>query len=198
MAYDSDLGPQAAPRRRLQRQLLRLRHARSAVRQPDGPSGLCQGRRLEPHRHAQRRTPATSMIPAGVPGRDDIDHKPTYDPEAARQLLADANYPGGAGFPTSRARRRTASAYEETVAAELEQNLGVQVKRRGPGLQRLHQSHARPWFAGHLDAVVERRLSAPARLPGPAARDGQHQQRWRVEQRRVRRAASRRQRRRPI
>jgi oligopeptide transport system substrate-binding protein len=72
-------------------------------------------------------TPATSMIPAGVPGRDDIDHRPTYDPEAARQLLADADYPGGAGFPPV-VLGTYGVGYEETVAAELEQNLGVQVE----------------------------------------------------------------------
>jgi oligopeptide transport system substrate-binding protein len=71
-------------------------------------------------------TPATSMIPEGIPGRDDVDHKPTYDPEAARQLLADASYPGGQGFPPV-VLGTYGVGYEQTVATELEQNLGIQV-----------------------------------------------------------------------
>ena len=70
--------------------------------------------------------PATSMIPAGVPGRDDVDHRPSYDPEAARQLLADADYPGGVGFPPV-VLATYGVGFESTVAAELEQNLGVHV-----------------------------------------------------------------------
>ena len=69
---------------------------------------------------------APSMVPAGVPGRDDLDHRPSYDPEAARQLLADAQFPGGAGFPTV-VLATYGVGYELAVAAELEENLGVAV-----------------------------------------------------------------------
>jgi len=72
-------------------------------------------------------TPATSMIPAGVPGRDDADHRPSYDPDAARQLLADADYPGGVGFPPV-VLATYGVGFEQTVATELETNLGVQVE----------------------------------------------------------------------
>lgn len=72
-------------------------------------------------------TPATSMIPAGVPGRDDADHRPTYDPDAARQLLADADYPGGVGFPPV-VLATYGVGFEQTVATGLETNLGVQVE----------------------------------------------------------------------
>lgn len=71
--------------------------------------------------------PATSMIPAGVPGRDDVDHRPTYEPDVARQLLAEADYPGGDGFPTV-VLATYGVGFEQTVAAELEANLGVQVE----------------------------------------------------------------------
>ena len=53
--------------------------------------------------------PATSMVPVGIPGRDDADHRPTYEPEEARDLLARAGFPGGAGLPDDHAphlRRR--------------------------------------------------------------------------------------------
>lgn len=69
---------------------------------------------------------ATSLVPAGVPGRDEEDHRPTYDPEAARQLLADANFPNGDGFPPV-TLATYGVGFEETVAAELEANLGVEV-----------------------------------------------------------------------
>lgn len=71
--------------------------------------------------------PATSMIPTGVPGRDDIDHRPSYEPDVARQLLADADYPGGVGFPAV-VLATYGVGFEQTVAAELEANLGVQVE----------------------------------------------------------------------
>jgi oligopeptide transport system substrate-binding protein len=69
---------------------------------------------------------ATSLVPAGVPGRDEEDHRPTYDPDAARQLLADANFPNGEGFPTV-TLATYGVGFEQTVAAELEANLGVTV-----------------------------------------------------------------------
>jgi oligopeptide transport system substrate-binding protein len=69
---------------------------------------------------------ATSMVPIGVPGRDDEDHRPAFDPDAARDLLEQAGFPGGAGLPPI-----TIATYgvggEQTVATELEANLGVQV-----------------------------------------------------------------------
>lgn len=70
--------------------------------------------------------PATSMVPIGVPGRDEGDHRPTFDPGAARDLLEQAGYPGGVGFPTV-LLGTYGVGFEETVAAELEENLGVQV-----------------------------------------------------------------------
>ncbi len=71
--------------------------------------------------------PATSMIPPGIPGRDDPDYRPSYEPEVARQLLADADYPGGVGFPTV-VLATYGVGFEQTVAAEIEANLGIQVE----------------------------------------------------------------------
>ena len=44
-------------------------------------------------------TPATSMVPPGIPGRDATDYLPTTDPGRARTLLAQAGFPDGRGFP---------------------------------------------------------------------------------------------------
>ena len=70
--------------------------------------------------------PATSMVPAGIPGRDDADHRPTYEPGAARELLAQAGFPGGEGVPDVTLVTYGAGG-ETTVAADLEANLGVHV-----------------------------------------------------------------------
>ncbi len=75
-------------------------------------------------------TPATSMIPPGVPGRDDADHRPSYDPDHARQLLADAGFAGGQGFPTV-TLATYGVGYEQTVANELQAELGVTVNVEG-------------------------------------------------------------------
>ena len=70
--------------------------------------------------------PATSMVPVGIPGRDDADHRPTYEPEVARNLLAAAGFPGGEGMPAVTVMTYGAGS-ETTVAAELQANLGVQI-----------------------------------------------------------------------
>jgi ABC-type transport system substrate-binding protein len=71
-------------------------------------------------------TPATSMVPPGIPGRSDRDFLPARDPDAARALLAEAGYPGGRGFP-SVTLIDPGSAYTRGVVAELKRELGVTV-----------------------------------------------------------------------
>ena len=71
-------------------------------------------------------TPATSMIPVGVPGRDETDYSPKYDPTGAKALLAAAGYPDGASFPTV-ILATYGVGYEQTVAKQLHDNLGVTV-----------------------------------------------------------------------
>jgi ABC-type oligopeptide transport system substrate-binding subunit len=74
--------------------------------------------------------PATSMIPAGIPGHDGLDHRPTYDPDEARALLEQAGFPGGEGLPVI-TLATYGVGYEDTVRLELEQNLGVDVDVEG-------------------------------------------------------------------
>ena len=69
---------------------------------------------------------ATSMVPVGIPGRGGHDFGPSYDPAAARQALAEAGYPGGAGFP-SITLTTTGYPYDAAAAAELHDVLGIQV-----------------------------------------------------------------------
>jgi oligopeptide transport system substrate-binding protein len=71
--------------------------------------------------------PATSMVPAGIPGRDEADHRPSFDPQAARDLLTGAGYTNPADFPDV-VLATYGVGFEETVAAQLEANLGVSVQ----------------------------------------------------------------------
>jgi oligopeptide transport system substrate-binding protein len=70
--------------------------------------------------------PATSMVPVGISGRDDANHQPQFNPDDARSLLAAASYPGGQGLPPI-TLTTYGVGYEQTVAAELDANLGVHV-----------------------------------------------------------------------
>jgi oligopeptide transport system substrate-binding protein len=71
-------------------------------------------------------SPATSMVPPGIPGRSDTDFSPTHDPDAARAALAAAGFPGGAGFPE--VTLVNGSGYDDAVIAELERELGIHLK----------------------------------------------------------------------
>ena len=70
---------------------------------------------------------ATSMVPPGIPGRSDRDVIPTYDPDGARALLAEAGFPGGAGFPVVTILSG-GSPYDDTIIAELERELDIDVQ----------------------------------------------------------------------
>ena len=70
---------------------------------------------------------ATSMVPPGIPGRSERDVVPVHDPDRARALLAEAGYPGGAGFPDVTIQSG-GSPYDEAVITELEAVLGVEVE----------------------------------------------------------------------
>jgi ABC-type oligopeptide transport system substrate-binding subunit len=73
--------------------------------------------------------PATGgFVPPGMPG-----HLPgialPYDPEQARQLLAEAGYPGGQGFPAIECCVRAGQTdLGENLQAQWQMNLGVQIE----------------------------------------------------------------------
>lgn len=77
--------------------------------------------------------PAYSMIPPGLPGYagDRLRPLQAFDPTIARQLLAEAGYPGGRGFPKTELWLRNAPASLRTVAealqAMLKDQLGIDV-----------------------------------------------------------------------
>ncbi len=71
-------------------------------------------------------TPATSLIPAGIEGRGTTDYSPPYDIAGAKAALAKAGYPNASGFPQVTLVSQ-GGGFEEAVADELQQNLGVKV-----------------------------------------------------------------------
>jgi ABC-type oligopeptide transport system substrate-binding subunit len=73
------------------------------------------------------QVPAVSMVPPGIPGAGDKDWLPLHDPDRARELLAEAGYPGGSGLPPIQFAVGGASL-ADAIAADIERELGVDVE----------------------------------------------------------------------
>jgi oligopeptide transport system substrate-binding protein len=75
--------------------------------------------------------PATSIIPPGMPGYvDGLGATYDYNPDGARQLLSQAGYPNGQGFPALTFNFATTGANQrrtEFIQAQLKQNLNVTI-----------------------------------------------------------------------
>lgn len=76
--------------------------------------------------------PAYTMLPPGFPGYVGDRYKDiqAYDPSLARQLLADAGYPKGRGFPTVECWLRGAgrSMMAEAIQGMLRETLGINIR----------------------------------------------------------------------
>lgn len=71
---------------------------------------------------------AEGLVPPGIPSYDPDLKGLEYDPEKAQQLLAEAGYPEGAGFPSLEVGAYGANIdASEAVAAMLNANLGIDV-----------------------------------------------------------------------
>jgi ABC-type oligopeptide transport system substrate-binding subunit len=95
--------------------------------------------------------PAISMVPPGIPGAGDANWLPTHDPERARQLLAAAGFPGGAGLPTihfATGQLPLAAG----IAADLERELGMRVELEilDDHLERIVNDPPNIWVTGWI------------------------------------------------
>jgi oligopeptide transport system substrate-binding protein len=92
--------------------------------------------------------PANSLVPPGIPGRSDLDLLPPYDPAQGRALLAQAGFPGGAGFPDV-ALQTGGSFYEAAVQAAIARELGVHLRDEvlGDFLERMLGKDRPPMWA---------------------------------------------------
>lgn len=95
--------------------------------------------------------PATSMVPAGIPGAGTRSWLPAYDPAHARQLLADAGHAGGAGLPTihfAAGQLPIAGG----IAADIERELGIHVELEilDDHLSRLASDAPNMWVTGWI------------------------------------------------
>ena len=102
---------------------------------------------------------ANSMVPPGIPGRSDADFVPTYDPAAARQLLAEAGYPGGAGFPAT-TLMTGGGPFDEAIVDDGEARTRDQPVVRDDGRRLLRSPGHGP--ATDVDARLGRGLSRAA------------------------------------
>ena len=73
--------------------------------------------------------PANGIVPIGISEHNANAKGYTYDPAKAKQLLAEAGFPDGKGFPGFQlTTSSTDSTVAEAAAAQWKQNLGVDVK----------------------------------------------------------------------
>lgn len=80
--------------------------------------------------------PATSILSPGYPGyNENIASQATFDPERARELLAEAGFPGGEGFPEVEIWYRDQGGYNGAITApmlqylqaEYQEHLGIEM-----------------------------------------------------------------------
>ena len=75
------------------------------------------------------QTPATGFVPGGISGYPTSDAI-AFDPERARQMLAEAGYPGGEGFPQAEILINTSENHRkiaEAIQAMWRDTLGVDI-----------------------------------------------------------------------
>jgi peptide/nickel transport system substrate-binding protein/oligopeptide transport system substrate-binding protein len=76
--------------------------------------------------YEETRVPATGIIPPGVPGfQEDAWPDAAYDPDMAAQLLEEAGYPGGEGFPAFNIDYNTEDPGHEAVATLVKEDFAA-------------------------------------------------------------------------
>jgi len=98
---------------------------------------------------------ARSMVPPGIPGGGDATWLPVHDPDHARELLAEAGYPGGKGLPQI---EFGTGGYPvaPAIAADLQRELGMHVDQVAydDHLGRISTSPPNLWITGWIADYV--------------------------------------------
>jgi oligopeptide transport system substrate-binding protein len=71
-------------------------------------------------------SPATGMVPLGVPGHSTTDYGPKFDLATAKSELAAAGFPNGKGFPKV-TLTTTGAAPDGAIVRQLHDNLGIDI-----------------------------------------------------------------------
>jgi oligopeptide transport system substrate-binding protein len=107
---------------------------------------------------------ANGIVPPGCFGFNPDSKALPYDPAKARQLLAEAGYPGGKGLPqfelTYREQRPDIDLVATAVASDLKENLGINVVQKQMEWRAYLEKHTQNrmgffhmrWGADYLDA----------------------------------------------
>lgn len=93
---------------------------------------------------------ANSLVPPGIPGRSDQDFLPPHDPADARRLLAEAGFPGGAGFPET-VLLTSGTGFERAIVDEVKRELGIALRSETMGegyFERLTSETPAMWSLG--------------------------------------------------
>lgn len=153
--FDPDLGPRLRSVPALSIEYLGFDTTRPPfddVRVRQAFAGAIDWQRLVRLAGAGALTPATSMVPPGIPGRSERNFLPPYDPDGARTLLAEAGFPGGRGFPTI-TYLSSGGTVDGGFVADIERELGIRIRYEimGDGyFDRLDDEPSNIWNLGWI------------------------------------------------
>ena len=156
--YDPALGPQLRAASSLDLTYLALDTSRAPfddvrVRQAFGAA--VDWRRVVTLSSTGGTVAATSMVPPDIPGGGEAVWLPDYDPDRARELLAEAGYPGGAGLPQI---EFGTGGYPvaPAIAADLQRELGMNLDQvvYDDHLNRISTSPPNLWITGWIADYV--------------------------------------------
>ncbi len=96
--------------------------------------------------------PGKSLLPPGYPGYNEtITAQAVFDPEKAKQFMADAGYPNGEGFPEVEIWYRDQGGYNGAITAPMLQYLQAQFKDILGITMNIKVMPTKDWMAGLLE-----------------------------------------------